>query len=173
MNTEFTYFVNKDLKKDVGDIHQDTVKAFWSDGKWAMYELLTYLLSVTGPAKVYLSTFSISEASIRAFNTGIEAKMITELHCLFDYTIKKNKVQLLYFANNIANNIKLAPNHSKVILIENDNWKLAVVGSANMTPNPRKEAGVIITVHSLYDEYFTHLTNAIADGIDFTFDIQP
>ena len=171
MNTDFTYFVNKDLKKDIGTISHDTVIAYWSEGRWSVHELLEYLLSLTGPAKVTLSTFSISEASIRAFNKGIDSGTITELNCLFDYTIKKNKVQLLYFANSVANKIRLAPNHSKIILIENKDWKLAVVGSANMTPNPRKEAGAIITVPAIYDQYYFHLTNAIDNGLEFSFDV--
>ncbi len=169
MKTEFTYFVNKDLKKDIGDVVPDAVKAFWSEGKWSTHELMQHLLSITGPAKVTLSTFSISEAAIRAFSLGMNSGMITELNCLFDYTVKKNKTQLLFFAKNVTSIIKLAPNHSKIMLLENENWKLVVVGSANMTPNPRKEAGVIITVPSLYDQYYSHLNKAIEDGIDFSF----
>jgi len=130
-----------------------------------MYELLTFLLNITGPAKVYLSTFSISEASIRALNNAMDQGQITELYCLFDYTIKKNKLQLLVFASNVANDIRLTPNHSKIILIENSTWKLTVVGSANMTPNPRKEAGVILTDDSIFFHYKERLIQSMFEGV--------
>ncbi len=166
MNTEFVYFSDKLLSKDIGTISQNMVKPFWSEGKWNMHDLLTFLLKTTGPAKVWLSTFSISEASIRAFNNAMDEGLITELNCLFDYTIKKNKLQLLVFASNVASDIRLTPNHSKIILIENDNWNLTVVGSANMTPNPRKEAGVILTDRNSYLHFKERLVQAMLDGVE-------
>ena len=165
MIREFIHFASKDLKKDIGEIQPDTIKPYWSEGRWSMHELLFYLLTITGPAKVYLSTFSISEITVRAFALAIEDKSITELHCLFDYTIKKNKLNLLYFAGNVTSKIKLAPNHSKVILIENDDWTLSVVGSANMTPNPRNEAGAIFTQKDIFDKYKHHIETSMENGL--------
>ena len=72
MNTEFVYFSDKLLEKEIGTISQNMVKPFWSEGKWNMHDLLTFLLKVTGPAKVWLSTFSISEASVRTLNPLID-----------------------------------------------------------------------------------------------------
>jgi hypothetical protein len=75
----------------------------------------------------------------------------------------------MYFASNIVSDITLSANHSKLILIENLSWKITVVGSANMTPNPRKEAGVIFSVRETYDDFLKHLVKAISDGLPVNF----
>lgn len=169
MPDEFIYFAGRDLRNDVGPITQNQIKPFFSEGLWSMHDLMLYLLEITGPAKVLLSTFSISEAAIRSINLAIEKGFITEIHCLFDHTIRKHKLGLLFFASNIVSDIAITSNHSKLILIENDEWNISVVGSANMTPNPRKEAGVIFTTASTFDFYHSHLVKSISEGIPIKF----
>lgn len=169
MITDFIHFASKELEKDIGDIKPDQVKPFWSEGKWSMHELIFYLLDITGPAKVWLSTFSISEIAVRAFSLAIENGYITELYCLFDYTIKRHKLNLLYFAKNIINDIKLSANHSKLFLIENNHWNISVVGSANMTPNPRKEAGAIFTDINTFVSFKRHFLKALESGVPINF----
>ncbi len=145
MNSRFVYFADKEIGENIGKLKKDTIYPFWSNGRWAMHDLLSWLLKQTGPASVQLSTFSISEVALRAVAHLIETGVIEWLECLFDYTIQRNKLQLLFFASQLSTNIYIAPNHSKVMLIENEQWKITVIGSANMTPNPRKEAGIIMT----------------------------
>ncbi len=166
MKSNFVHFTQKVINDQIGELEKDAVKAFWSEGHFSMHDMLLYLLDIAGASKVYLSTFSISEASIRAFALAMESGLITELHALFDYTIKSHKRQLLHFASNVCGSIKLTPNHSKLILIENDNWKIVVVGSANMTPNPRKEAGVILTLDQVFSDYKKHLLKAMDEGTE-------
>lgn len=148
---------------------QNQVKPYFSEGHWSMHDLMLYLLEITGPARVWLSTFSISEAAIRAFSVAMEKGMITQIHCLFDYTIQKNKLGLLFFAYNTVSDITITANHSKLILIENDTWKITVVGSANFTPNPRKEAGAIFTTPETFDNFLQHLRSAFAEGTQLIF----
>lgn len=165
MPEDFIYFSGRDLRKDIGDIMQNQVKPFFSEGLWSMHDLMLYLVEITGPAEVWLSTFSISEAAVRAIHLALEDGYITNIHCLFDHTVSKHKLGLLYFTSNIATEVILTANHSKIMLIKNDRWKVSVVGSANMTPNPRKEAGVIFTTESTFDFYHAHLVKSIAEGI--------
>lgn len=168
--SDFIYFSSDNLQSEIGQVNQDSIIPFFSEGKWSMHELLIYLLNISGPSKVWLSTFSISETAIRAFSFLIENKLILELHCLFDHTIKRHKLDLLYFASNIASTIKLCSNHSKIILIENDHWKITVVGSANMTPNVRKEAGVIFTQAHVFYQYKNYLVKALEEGTPVNFE---
>lgn len=167
--SEFIYFASRDLRQDIGTITQHQIKPFFSEGLWSMHDLMLYLLEITGPAKVWISTFSISEAAIRAIHLAIEKGWITEIHCLFDHTIRKHKLGLLYFASHVVGDISITSNHSKLVLIENDEWKISVVGSANMTPNPRKEAGVIFSDPNALEFYKTHLVKAISEGFPVNF----
>jgi len=126
-------------------ITRDVTFPFVSEGEFSMHELLEFLLEKTGPAKVSITSFSITEAAVRSFLYLMETGIILHLECLFDLSVKRHKLGLLNFANNIATSIALAKCHAKLILIENDNWSVSVIGSANFQVNDKIEAGVIST----------------------------
>jgi len=153
MKSEFIYFADKEIEKYIPELKTKMVYPFWSNGRWTLHDLLSYILNKTGPAKVNLSTFSISEVALRSLYNEINQGNIKELNCLFDYTIQKTKLDILYFIFNFAKEIKLAKNHAKLILIENKKWNISIVGSANLSPNPRYETGVILTDPLIYNKY--------------------
>ena len=125
-----------------------------SSGEYSMHELLEYLLGITGPACVRVSSFSISEVAIRSFYSLMESGVISRLDCLFDISVKRHKLGLMFFASNIGCRIALSKNHAKILLIENQQWKLVVVGSANLQLNDKNEVAVISTDPGFYDYYF-------------------
>jgi hypothetical protein len=162
----FIYFADKELARDIGRLEKDATIAWWSEGRWSMHDLLMWILQQTGKADICISTFSISEAAIRSFFYAKETEQMGRLDCLFDHTISRHKLALLMFADNTADSIRLTNNHSKIMLVGNDQWKVTVVASANMTPNPRKEAGVIFTQEHFYNKYLEHFREAFETGID-------
>jgi len=112
-------------------------------GDWSTHDLLFFLLEQTGPARVYFTTWAISEYAIRQLYGFIEHGLILELKGIFDYRNGIRKPAELQFLQKITTDIKAAKCHAKVTVIENDNWGISVVGSANYTRNPRIEAGVL------------------------------
>lgn len=127
-------------------------------GKWAIHELLPILLEQTGIADVRIATFNISEDSLRPLFFMIEKKQISDLKLLLDMNVKRHKIDMLLFAANITDNVRLTSTHMKVTLIENQQWCIGIVGSANMNNNPRYEAGFIFTEKKHY-EYFKNAFN--------------
>ncbi len=125
--------------------------AYYSEGDFSMHELLEALLDLTGPASVKITSFSITEVAIRAFHRLSEERKITNLRCILDQTVKSYRLGLLLFAVNVSSEIALAKNHAKIILIENDKWKLTVVSSANFNVNDKIEAGIVSGCHDVYD----------------------
>lgn len=146
-------------------IQRNSVVPFYDEGSgWQLYELLPTLLEETGPADVFISSFSISEEAIRMFSFETDRGNIIKLHCLFDYTTKKNKIDLMHFAANVSKDIRLSANHAKLLIIKNEEWTVCLVGSANLTPNPRLESGVIFTnevAGFFLNEFNRHFENAI------------
>jgi hypothetical protein len=61
---------------------------------------------------------------------------------------------LLFFALNVTSEIALTKNHAKIILIENDDWKLTVVSSANFNVNDKIEAGIVTGCSDIFYYYF-------------------
>ena len=112
-------------------------------GDWSTHDLLFFLLEQTGPARVYFTTWAISEYAIRQLYGFIEHGLILELKGIFDYRNGLRKPAELQFLQKITTDIKAAKCHAKVTVIENDLWGISVVGSANYTRNPRIEAGVL------------------------------
>jgi len=112
-------------------------------GDWSTHDLLFFLLEQTGPARVYFTTWAISEYAIRQLYLFIEHGLVLELKGIFDYRNGIRKPAELQFLQKITTDIKAAKCHAKVTVIENDNWGISVVGSANYTRNPRIEAGVL------------------------------
>ena len=150
-----------------GEIEQDfeftpgTCIHYISKGQWSLHELISWLLHITGPADVMVTSFSLSETAIRSFLHLIDAGLIKSLKCLFDISTKKNKFDLLMFAQQVSGKIYLNTNHSKLILIENDQHRVIIQSSANLTVNRRFEAGAIFVDH--------HLSDRMADALKLIF----
>jgi hypothetical protein len=135
---------------------------YYSEIEFSMHELLDSILCLTGPASVKISSFSISEVAIRTFHRLSEDRLITDLHCIFDQSVKRHRLGLLFFALNISGKVALAKNHAKIILIENSSWKLTVLSSANFNVNDKIEAGIITgcpDIFSFYKEKFESTFN--------------
>ena len=137
---------NAKLQEVFITIGQDQILPFVSLGDWSTHDLLFFLLEQTGPARVYLTTWAISEYAIRQLYNLIEQGMIIELKGIFDYRNGIRKPGELQFLEKISTEIKPAKCHAKVTVLENDNWGISIVGSANYTRNPRIEAGVLFTL---------------------------
>ena len=134
---------NEKLHQVFGQVIDGQSVHYASLGDWSTHDLLFFLLEQTGPAKVYFTTWAISEYAIRQLYQFIEHGLILELKGIFDYRNGVRKPAELQFLQKITTDIKAAKCHAKVTVIENDNWGISVVGSANYTRNPRIEAGVL------------------------------
>lgn len=147
---------------ELGNIEPDSVLAYVSENSFSMHELLAHLLETTGPANVRIMSFSITEVAIRTFLNLIDSGKIQKLQCILDLSVKRYRLALLNFMNNVVTEISLIKNHAKLILIENEQWKVAVVSSANFNVNDKIEAGVILTkplLFSVYDKHFVRWFN--------------
>lgn len=134
---------NEKLHQVFGKITEGHSVHYASLGDWSTHDLLFFLLEQTGPARVYFTTWAISEYAIRQLYQFIEHGLILELKGIFDYRNGIRKPAELQFLQKITTDIKAAKCHAKVTVIENDHWGISVVGSANYTRNPRIEAGVL------------------------------
>ncbi|NCA75631.1 MAG: hypothetical protein EOM90_04795 [Alphaproteobacteria bacterium] len=134
---------NAKLHQVFGQVAPDQSVHYVSLGDWSTHDLLFFLLEQTGPARVYFTTWAISEYAIRQLYQFIEHGLILELKGIFDYRNGIRKPAELQFLQKITTDIKAAKCHAKVTVIENDHWGISVVGSANYTRNPRIEAGVL------------------------------
>lgn len=117
---------------------------FMTDGAWSNIDIIECLLSIAGPSKVSLCTWSISTEAIRTFNSWQETGLITSLQVILDQGIRNRKPEIYQQATGAFKKMRLIKCHAKVAVISNDKFQFVIIGSANLTNNPRKEAGLII-----------------------------
>src|SRR4051794_38183001 len=129
------------LKSVIKLIAKNSIIYWVSDGKWSMHEMLVDLLNITGPARVHISSYAMCETAARTLAQLKNTKMITELYCLLDNRIDVRSAGAFQLIKSISTKCVLVDTHAKVTCIENDTWRLAVIGSANYTENKRYEAG--------------------------------
>jgi hypothetical protein len=135
----------KALRLHVGQLERDQVVHYATGGRWSAHELLQFVLERTGPAQVSISTWTVTEAPVRALLALREAGLITSLDLLFDHRIKTRCPKAFQLVDALGARVHLAKCHAKVTVVENAEWAVTVLSSQNYTRNPRIETGVIFT----------------------------
>lgn len=144
-----------------------TIEPFMHKGDWAIHQVLPSLLSVIGPAEVRITTFSISEDSLRPLFFLAEEKKITRLSMLLDLTVKRHKLGLLLFAAHITPDIRIDSCHAKLLLVENRQYQFGIVGSANLNQNHRWEDGFYFTAGSHYDYFRQQFDKTMENALPY------
>lgn len=133
-----------DLQELIGDLVPNEHVHVPSMSSWSMHHVLAYVLSKTGPAQVWMTSWSITEEPIALIVEHLERGMITQLRALFSERVEAMNPAAHAMARfNLQ--VKLAKIHAKTIVVLNDQWGVSVKGSANFTRNPRIENYVICT----------------------------
>jgi len=136
----------RELKAAFTDLEPDHIYHFATmRGQWSTHELIGHLLTLTGPADVYITTWTITEAPARALVDLHQAGFIKSLSAVFDYRIKDGKPEPFQLVSGICSEMKLIKCHAKTCAIINEEWGVSLSGSANLSRNPRIERGCIDT----------------------------
>lgn len=159
------YFRNnktrKELIKSLGAIEQGKSIYTFSSGKWSSHELLAYILEQTGPADVWITTWSCTEEPLRMLVKMKQNRMINNIRCLFGDRVPVMSPNAWQLAKYNFTDIKLSHCHAKVQVIRNEHWGVVIMGSANFTINPRWEAGVVCCDKNIADCFIHGINEAM------------
>lgn len=108
-------------------------------------DLIEWVLSQTGPAEIIISTFSTGEEFLRRMDRLKQSGIVRSCSMFCDLRAARKTVALYQFIKSVFDAVYLCENHSKVVLISNDAWNVAIVTSQNQTRGDRYEAGIIST----------------------------
>ncbi len=139
--TDFVKEARKTAAGIVLDIKPGHDQYIVTRGQFSVIELLTVLLDKTGPAHVDFSTWTAKKADIGEAFEFLQSGRITGARWLFDLSFKNRQPEFFYkvcdqFGHE---NVRQCRNHSKLMLVSNETWKLSVLTSANLNKNPRNE----------------------------------
>lgn len=114
-----------------------------STGCWSMHHLLQKILEKTGPADLWISSYTFGETPTRTICDLKHTGIIKSLYCIIDSRVDVRAASALTMLRNACNKIKLCETHAKITVIKNDQWFLVVGGSANYSTNKRLEVGYV------------------------------
>jgi len=137
--------IDSKLNEVFDDFEKGYDYSYVSGAEWSTHDLIRFLISKIGPAELTAATWSVaSHAAIRLIDM-LKKKDFTAINMLVDWRVQVRTPDFLALARMNFANISVTSCHAKVFVLQNDNWSVSVVGSANFTNNPRIEAGHIST----------------------------
>ncbi|WP_270252629.1 C4-dicarboxylate ABC transporter [Phocaeicola dorei] len=142
------------------------------DNRVQLFDIIEMILSETGPAEIYISTFSTSEEFLRRIYRLKRRGQLTRATMLADLKASRKTVNLYTFIANVFDEVYLSENHSKVILIQNARWQVSICTSQNQTRGNRVESGIITTDPAVFiqlRERYAHIINTNAIQLDGLF----
>jgi len=151
----------------VGSLQMGETIHYVSMGDWSLHDVVLHIIDHSGPAEVDIVIWSIAEDPVRLLLKNIEAGNITRLRMLLDWRVKVRRPEVMQLCRANIAEIKLSSCHAKMALVSNDKWAVAVIGSANLTNNPRIEAGVIACDREVLDFHRSWITAELAGATPF------
>lgn len=141
---EFADDKSKTLIKSIGQLQNGKTTHYYSYGNFNLVRLLIHLLKQTGPANVFMTSYSFSQTSIEQLLNHRQKGNIVSFRVIVDNRVKTMS-PIPFQMLSTAFDYRCSSIHAKVALIWNDNWNISVVTSQNATDNPKLERGTIFT----------------------------
>ena len=153
------------ITRSIGLLEHGRQKHYYSDGNFNLIRLIFHLLKQTGPAHVFMTTYSISQQSLEKVQNALNKKDLLSIRFLIDNRVKVMSPKPFQMLRQ-SFTYRCISLHAKVALLENDEWKISIVTSQNATDNPKLERGVIFTDDRIFNFDKTQLENAFNRGTD-------
>ena len=123
--------------------------------------LLGWILEQTGPADVYVSTFSTSDAFLRGFYNLKKKDLVLKSVLLADLKASKKTYRLYKEMQQNFDAVYLSQNHSKVVLVQNDEWTVTVISSQNQTYGDRAECTLVTTNQEIFYQQYSGFSELV------------
>lgn len=128
-------------KEAIGAIEKERGFTLLTNGAFSMIDAVSHVLSQTGKAKVWITTWVPGERELVDLYDMWQAGHITEIKFLLDYgycATREGSAELLLSLFG-SGNVFETRNHAKFVLIRNEEWDYCLRGSLNLNGNFRCE----------------------------------
>jgi hypothetical protein len=115
-------------------------------------DVLEWILEQVGTAKVWQTSFSISEEFLRRLFFIEKSGKVSEFNLVLDHKATNKTLKLWVFITQVIQRTFLADNHSKILLVEAESGEsVSVITSQNLTRGNRHESAFISTDKTIFD----------------------
>ena len=150
------------LKETVAILAPDTLTHYVTYGKWSLHQLIHYLVLQTGPADLYITTWSMTEDPVRSLLMLKKKGLLKRVECLLSERISERTPEVMQLARNVFDRLKFYKSHAKAFILVGERMSVVNVGSANLTRNKKNEIGVIDSSTAAVDFHLTWMKNEFA-----------
>ena len=125
-------------------------------------DVLEWILQQVGKAKVWQTSFSISEEFLRRLFFIEKGGKVLEFNLVLDHKATNKTLKLWSFICQVMKRTYLADNHSKILLVESEAGDtISVVTSQNLTRGNRHESTFISTDKAIFAALYGQVTDLI------------
>lgn len=132
-----------DIENGFGKIEMGFDYHFSTENRWSLHQIIIFLLKEIGPADLYFATWSIKPTQANLIAELKQIGAITTIYALLDYRININSPEANDIIIEVADQVGYMRTHAKLFVLENENFQIAYIGSANLTTNTSADVGVI------------------------------
>jgi hypothetical protein len=153
----------KDIAKILRPLNKCATQTYLGTGLHTL-GLLSWILQQTGRADVYVSTFSTSEAFLNGFFNLKKKKLIAHSVLMADLKASRKTLHLYRLMQACFDDVYLGMNHSKIVLVQNDNRLVSVISSQNQTYGDRAECTMVTTDQTVFYNLYSGLKELINEN---------
>ena len=119
-------------------------------------DVLEWILAQVGVSEVWQTSFSISEEFLRRLFFIEKGGLVKRFNLILDLKATQKTLRLWPFICQTMQNVFLADNHSKVLLVKAEGGAVVtVLTSQNLTRGNRIESAMVTTDHAIFDRLFS------------------
>ncbi len=155
-------FAGESAAKAIGELKKHCEIYGFTKGQFSLIDLIEHCLTCTGPADVFIATWSAAAGDIKRAHKFLKNGRIRSLRFLVDYSFQSRKPEFCQelVATFGFDAIRVTVTHAKYCLVRNEDWNLVIRTSMNLNYNPRFENYEISD-----DRDFADFQQAIIDEI--------
>lgn len=117
-------------------------------------DVLEWILAQVGRSEVWQTSFSISEEFLRRLFFIEKEGRVSQFNLILDHKATQKTLRLWPFICQTMQQVYLADNHSKVLLVLSETGqKVAVLTSQNLTRGNRVESALVTTDTALFEVF--------------------
>ena len=125
-------------------------------------DLLEWILEQVGTAKVWQTSFSISEEFLRRLFFIEKSGRVSEFNLVLDHKATNKTLKLWSFMTQVIQRTYLTDNHSKILLVQAESGQtVSVITSQNLTRGNRHESAFISTDPVVFNTLHTQVEDLI------------
>ncbi|MCP4581017.1 MAG: hypothetical protein GY839_05325 [candidate division Zixibacteria bacterium] len=134
----------------------------FTKSQFSLIDLITTVIGVTGPAEMFISTWTAANTDITRILNFVSSGVITQAKWLVDFTFQRRTPELAQRIRDVfgCDAIRVAKNHAKYVILKNCEYDVIIQTSMNLNYNPRFENFTLSNDTDLVD-FLLRITNEI------------